>query len=46
MCIINNEEEAEPIKRSGGRLKNIKTLEEEEPKPKIRKKRIITAPWR
>ena len=50
--IINNEEEAEPekaepIKRSRGRPKKIKPIEEEEePKPKTRKKRIITAPWR
>ena len=47
--IINNEEEAEPIKRSRGRPKKIKPIEEEPKPPKpptIRKKRIITAEWR
>ena len=40
-----NEEEAEPIKRGRGRPKKIKP-NEEEPTPKIRKKRILTAEWR
>ena len=44
--IINNEEEAEPIKKSRGRPKKIKPIEEEPTPPKIRKKRIITAEWR
>ena len=37
------------IKRGRGRPKKIKPIEEEEeeePRPKIRKKRTITAPWR
>jgi hypothetical protein len=44
--IINNEEEAEPIKRSRGRPKKIKPIEEEPKPPTIRKKRIIIAEWR
>jgi hypothetical protein len=43
---VIDEEEAEPIKKVRGRPKKINVIDEEPKPPKIRKKRIITAPWR